>query len=112
LTTTTYALGYIAKADELKAAGIKEIICVAVNDPFVMAAWGQVQVRNIHRSALCLKFDSLKLDSCHRGVGGNFSVDFENMFKNCPLVQKEYLHYLLLCFASDRGQWIVSNFVV
>lgn len=37
----THLPGYIEKADELKAAGIKEIICVAVNDPFVMAAWGE-----------------------------------------------------------------------
>jgi peroxiredoxin len=32
--------GYIAKAKELRAAGIDAIACVAVNDPYVMAAWG------------------------------------------------------------------------
>lgn len=33
--------GFIAKADELKAKGIDEIACTAVNDPFVMGAWAK-----------------------------------------------------------------------
>ena len=32
---------YVDKAAELKAKGIDEIACISVNDPFVMAAWGQ-----------------------------------------------------------------------
>lgn len=32
--------GYVEKAAELKAKGIDEIACTAVNDPFVMKAWG------------------------------------------------------------------------
>lgn len=35
--------GYVAKADELKQQGIGEIVCVSVNDPFVMAAWAKDQ---------------------------------------------------------------------
>ena len=31
--------GYIDKADELKAKGIDEIACTAVNDAFVLGAW-------------------------------------------------------------------------
>jgi peroxiredoxin len=32
---------YVDKAQELKGKGIDEIACIAVNDPFVMAAWGE-----------------------------------------------------------------------
>ncbi|MCY4747454.1 peroxiredoxin [Pelomonas sp. UHG3] len=35
--------GYVAKADELKAAGVDEVWCVSVNDAFVMGAWGRDQ---------------------------------------------------------------------
>lgn len=33
--------GFIARAEELAASGIDLIACVAVNDPYVMAAWGE-----------------------------------------------------------------------
>ncbi|GAA0900467.1 peroxiredoxin [Pseudonocardia zijingensis] len=33
--------GFVERADELKAKGVTRIACVAVNDPFVMDAWGK-----------------------------------------------------------------------
>jgi peroxiredoxin len=32
---------YVDKAGDLKSQGVDEIACISVNDPFVMAAWGQ-----------------------------------------------------------------------
>ncbi|WP_242096991.1 MULTISPECIES: peroxiredoxin [unclassified Sphingomonas] len=33
--------GYLDKADALKAKGVDEIACTAVNDPFVLGAWSK-----------------------------------------------------------------------
>lgn len=39
--STQHVPGYVEQADALRAAGIDEIWCVAVNDAFVMSAWGR-----------------------------------------------------------------------
>jgi len=33
--------GFVAHLDELKKAGVDEVWCIAVNDGYVMAAWGR-----------------------------------------------------------------------
>ena len=33
--------GFVDKAEELKAKGVDEVACTAVNDAFVMGAWGK-----------------------------------------------------------------------
>ncbi|MEZ4236421.1 MAG: peroxiredoxin [Myxococcota bacterium] len=37
----THLPGYVGDADKFKAKGVDSIACVAVNDAFVMAAWGE-----------------------------------------------------------------------
>ena len=38
--------GFVLRADDLKAKGVDTIACVAVNDPFVMGAWGETEGAN------------------------------------------------------------------
>lgn len=33
--------GFIEKADDFKKMGVDTVVCVAVNDPFVLAAWAE-----------------------------------------------------------------------
>ena len=67
--------GYVEQAEALKAAGVAEIWCVSVNDPFVMGAWGRDQhtagkVRMMaDGSAEFTKATGLTLDLTARGMG-------------------------------------------
>lgn len=67
--------GYIANADRLRAKQIDEIWCVAVNDAFVMGAWGRDQksagkVRMLaDGSATYTKALGLDMDLSARGMG-------------------------------------------
>jgi 2-Cys peroxiredoxin 5 len=42
----THLPGYVADFDKLKAKGAEVIVCVSVNDPFVMEAWGNAHNAN------------------------------------------------------------------
>jgi peroxiredoxin len=41
--SVTHLPGFVVSADKIKANGVDSIICVAVNDAFVMDAWGKAQ---------------------------------------------------------------------
>ncbi len=67
--------GFVANADALKAKGVDSIVCLAVNDVFVMGAWGKDQ--NVgdkvtlvaDGSAAFTKAAGLELDLTERGLG-------------------------------------------
>ncbi len=67
--------GYVEQAAALRAAGIDEVWCVAVNDAFVMGAWGRDQktqgkVRMMaDGSAAFAQATGLTLDLTARGMG-------------------------------------------
>ncbi|MCE1249273.1 MAG: peroxiredoxin [Comamonadaceae bacterium] len=67
--------GYIAQAAAFKAAGVDEIWCLAVNDAFVMGAWGREQqaagkVRMLaDGDAVFAKATGLTLDLSGKGLG-------------------------------------------
>lgn len=39
--STIHLPSFIEVMDQLKAKGVDEVICIAVNDPFVLTAWGK-----------------------------------------------------------------------
>ena len=39
----THLPGYVVNADNIKAKGVDSIVCMSVNDAFVMDAWGKSQ---------------------------------------------------------------------
>ncbi|HET6234138.1 MAG TPA: peroxiredoxin [Acetobacteraceae bacterium] len=67
--------GFVQNADALKAKGVDSVICVAVNDVFVMGAWGKEQgvgdkvVMLSDGSAMLTKALGLELDLTARGLG-------------------------------------------
>jgi len=40
-SSQTHLPGFVDDAEKFKAAGAELVACVSVNDPFVMAAWGE-----------------------------------------------------------------------
>ena len=41
--SNTHLPGYVVNSDKIKAKGVDDIICMSVNDAFVMHAWGKAQ---------------------------------------------------------------------
>ena len=67
--------GFVIATDQLKGKGIKKVICISVNDPFVMDAWGKTH--NVQDKILMVadsKGDFTKnigaeVNLIHRGLG-------------------------------------------
>ena len=66
--------GFVVEADTIKEKGVDEILCVSVNDVFVMDAWGKAQnadeiVMCADGSAVFTQALGLELDLTARGLG-------------------------------------------
>lgn len=67
--------GFVLRADEIRAKGVDAIACLAVNDPFVMGAWGRD--RNVEGQVIMLSDGNgeftravgLELDGSGFGLG-------------------------------------------
>ena len=73
--STKHLPGYIKNVDQFKSKGIDQIICISVNDPFVMDAWGKAN--NVGNNILMLadpiinftKAIGAEVDKSERGLG-------------------------------------------
>lgn len=66
--------GFVASADKIKARGVDDIVCLSVNDAWVMDAWGKAQnAEEIHMvadgSANFTQAVGLVLDRTQAGMG-------------------------------------------
>ena len=67
--------GYVVKSDELFASGVDSIVCLSVNDAFVMGAWGEQH--NVEDRVTMIADGSaeftlavgLELDRTNKGMG-------------------------------------------
>ena len=73
--SASHLSGYVVKSDELFASGVDSIVCLSVNDAFVMGAWGEqhnVDDRVMMIADGSAKFTlavGLELDLTNKGMG-------------------------------------------
>lgn len=72
--SNTHLPGFVINADKIKAKGVDSIVCMAVNDAFVMGAWGKSQnadeiVMAADGNADYTKALGLELDGTGFGLG-------------------------------------------
>ncbi|HTQ98574.1 MAG TPA: peroxiredoxin [Candidatus Acidoferrum sp.] len=72
--SVTHLPGFVVLADKIKAKGVNSIICVSVNDAFVMGAWGKNSnaeeiIMLADGSADWAKACGMELDLTDKGMG-------------------------------------------
>lgn len=82
----THLPGYVEDADTIKAKGVDEIVCVSVNDAFVMQAWGDSlgasgKIRMLADPAAAFT-RALGLDVEAAGLGGTRSKRYSMIIKD------------------------------
>ena len=73
--STKHLPGFINASEEIKKKGVKKILCISVNDPFVMNDWGKIH--NVGNkilmvgdsNAIFTKNIGAELNLNHRGLG-------------------------------------------
>jgi peroxiredoxin len=71
----THLPGFLLNADRFKEKGVDLILCMAVNDPFVMSSWGKATNAGEHIQMLAdgngefTRALDLELDLSHIGLG-------------------------------------------
>ena len=95
--------GFVVLADQIKAKGVDVIACVAVNDAFVMQAWGEAQ----NASELMMLADgdasftkSMGLEMDTEGFGGIRSQRYAMIVENGVVKQLN---------VEEGGQFEVSS---
>lgn len=68
--STAHVPSFIRSIDALRAKGVDDVICVSVNDPFVMKAWGEAS----GAEAAGIEFLGDADGSFTRAVGMNFDA--------------------------------------
>jgi len=69
--------GFVVKADEIKAKGVERIVCLSVNDAFVMKAWGEAS----HAEEIIMLADGNA--DLTKALGLDFDVSAAGMGTRC-----------------------------
>lgn len=83
--STAHVPSFMMTFDDFKAKGVDEIICVSVNDPFVMQAWGE----NTHATNAGITMLADAESEFTTAIGMNFSappVGFVNRSKRYSML--------------------------
>lgn len=86
--------GYVLRVEDLKNKGVNTIACIAVNDPFVMSAWGEtagVNTNLIHMladpNAEFTKAMGFDLDTSQLGLGPTRSHRYAAILDNGTITE-------------------------
>ena len=74
--STAHVPSFVRNMDKLAAKGVDEVICVSVNDPFVMKAWGEATGATAAGITMLADADS----SFSKAVGQTFDVPHLGFF--------------------------------
>ena len=98
--------GYVEKAAELKAKGVEVIACIAVNDPFVMEAWGKAH--NADGKASFFRHNSVGIITSHRCDQRDYRKPDTDCTESSPPVSAAIYGYLVRIqqHTASESSWV------